>query len=270
MFSKLLTSTNKPAAIIFCEKKFCAINDAINQYVKSIVSEQIPYNNQDENCKKIDNKTYRDLIILDGNKKIIKKEDISDIQKRFSFAPFEKCNKRIYILKNVDNSTIEAMNSLLKFIEEPPKATYAILTTKNISKVIPTIKSRCQIFYLSSDPKEFENKIKPFNIDKNKEKVVFNTYFDFDEFKNDYDNGIFDLYYNFVNELINNCDNLSKIKELSIEFTKLDYNEIKKILQFACVLIENKKIEISLIINSLSLYPTKILIFNKLWEMLDE
>ena len=36
------------------------------------------------------------------------------------------------------------MNSLLKFIEEPPKATYAILTTKNISKVIPTIRSRCQ------------------------------------------------------------------------------------------------------------------------------
>ena len=270
MFNKLLTSSNKALAIIFCEKKFCTINDAINQYVKSIVSEKTPYNDQDENCKKIDNRTYRDLIVFDGSKKTIKKEDINFIQKQFSFAPFEKCSKRIYILKNVDNSTIEAMNSLLKFIEEPPKATYAILTTKNISKVIPTIRSRCQIFHLSSNLKEFENRIKLFNLDKNKKKVIFNTYFDFDEFKNDYDNGIFDLYYNFVNKLVDNYSNLSKIKELSMEFAKFDYNEIKKILQFACTLIENKKIEISLIINNLNLYPTKILIFNKLWEMLDE
>ena len=37
-----------------------------------------------------------------------------------------------------------AMNSLLKFLEEPVEEVYAILTTKNINKVLPTIQSRCR------------------------------------------------------------------------------------------------------------------------------
>ncbi len=268
MLNKLLTSKNKPRAIIFCEKKFSAIDHVINQYIKSIISED--FNKEDDNCKKIDNGTYCDLIIFDGNKQTIKKDDINYIRNQFLYSPFEKCGKRIYVLKNVNNSTTEAMNSLLKFMEEPPQSTYAILTTKNISSVLPTIKSRCQIFHLSSNLNDFENRIKKFDLDKNQKNIVQKVYFDFEEFKEDYDNGLFNQYYCFTNKLIKNYKNLSTIKELSVEFSKMDYNNIKKILYFLCVLIENKKKEIVLMINNLNLYPSKILVFNQLWEMLDE
>ena len=270
MIENLLLAKIKPRAVIFCEKKFSTIDLDINQYIKSIVCEKVPYCNNCENCKKIDNNSYRDLIIYDGSKQTIKKEDVAFIQNQFLYAPFEKNGKKIYILKNVDNSTPEAMNSLLKFIEEPPKETYAILTTRNISKVIPTIKSRCQIFHLCSNIKDFENKINDFKLTQKQKDVLLKTYFSFYEFKQDYDTGAFTSSFNFVNNLISKHDDLKTIKELSNEFVKFDYTEIKKILQFASVMFENKKKEIILMINELKFYPAKILIFNKLWEMLNE
>ena len=53
-------------------------------------------------------------------------------------------------------------------------------------------------------------------------------------------------------------------------FGTLFFYEIKKILQFACVLLDKQKLELVKMINEINLYPAKILIFNKLWEMLDE
>lgn len=41
---------------------------------------------------------------------------------------------------------VNAANSLLKFIEEPQSSSYMILLTSDENKVLPTIKSRTQIF----------------------------------------------------------------------------------------------------------------------------
>ena len=46
--------------------------------------------------------------------------------------------------------TLEAINSILKFIEEPEGEVYAFLTTNNINNVLPTIVSRCQTLNLKS------------------------------------------------------------------------------------------------------------------------
>ena len=270
MIDKLYSTAQKPRAIIFCEKKFSALGKTLNNYIKSIVCKTIPFCNQCQYCQKIDSGTYRDLIIFDGSKQAIKKDDIAFIQNQFNLAPFEKCGKKIYVLINVDNSTTEAMNSLLKFIEEPPKETYAILTTKNISKVIPTIRSRCQVFHLHSDVKLFENEIDKFKLDSQQKKVVMESYFNIDDFNLDFTSGKFEIYYSFITKLIDKHNDLSVIKDLSIDFKQFEYYEIKKILLFASVLLAKQKLEIVKIINEINLFPAKILIFNKLWEMLDE
>ena len=270
MINKLYSTPQKPRAIIFCEKKFSPLSKILNNYIKSIVCETIPFCNQCEYCQKVDNGTYRDLIIFDGSKQAIKKDDIAFIQNQFNLAPFEKCGKKIYVLMNVDNSTTEAMNSLLKFIEEPPKETYAILTTKNISKVIPTIRSRCQVFQLSSDVKFFENEIDKFNLDSQQQKVVMESYFNLVDFSQDFASGKFQIYYSFITRLIDKHNDLSNIKSLSADFKQFEYYEIKKILLFACSLLDKQKLNLIKLINELNLFPAKILIFNKLWEMLDE
>ena len=49
---------------------------------------------------------------------------------------------------------MEAVNSLLKFLEEPTPGTYAILTSQNEAKVLPTIISRCESMRLLLLPRE--------------------------------------------------------------------------------------------------------------------
>ena len=54
----------------------------------------------------------------------------------------------IYILHLVENMTAEAVNSILKFLEEPNTEVFAFLTTNNPNIILPTIISRCQTLQL--------------------------------------------------------------------------------------------------------------------------
>lgn len=48
-----------------------------------------------------------------------------------------------------------AANSLLKILEEPPANTYFILTTEQRAKLLPTVRSRCQVFRLPPESYTF-------------------------------------------------------------------------------------------------------------------
>lgn len=100
-------------------------------------------------CKRIDNGTYVDLLILDGSKSTIRKEDISTIIDTFSNTASEKKGIKVYIINLIENMTVDSVNALLKFLEEPPENTYAILTTINKFSILPTILSRCEIINFS-------------------------------------------------------------------------------------------------------------------------
>jgi DNA polymerase III subunit delta' len=99
------------------------------------------------NCLRIADGNYADLIIYDGSSSTIKKNEIQSIETNFEMTPIEPAGKLIYILHIVENITPEAINSLLKFLEEPSQEVYALLTTENEQKVLPTIKSRSQILH---------------------------------------------------------------------------------------------------------------------------
>ena len=98
-----------------------------------------------DTCLRIKNGMYADMIVVDGEKASIKKEDILNIQKEFSTTALEKYGKKIYILNACENSTAAAMNSLLKFLEEPEGDVLAILCTNQLERILPTIVSRCQL-----------------------------------------------------------------------------------------------------------------------------
>ena len=106
-------------------------------------------------CLRIESDNYPDVITLDGAKGTIKKDDVLNIESRFEKTAFETKGIMIYIINLVENMTLEAVNSILKFIEEPEGEVYAFLTTNNINNVLPTIVSRCQTLNLKSiDRKE--------------------------------------------------------------------------------------------------------------------
>ena len=99
-------------------------------------------------CLRIDDDNYPDFIVIDGSKGKIKKEEVGSIESQFEKTAFETKGIMVYILHLVENMTVEAINSILKFLEEPGNEIYAFLTTNNESGILPTILSRCQILRL--------------------------------------------------------------------------------------------------------------------------
>ena len=96
-------------------------------------------------CVRVDEGNYPDLMVFDGEEGKIKKGDIEKITTSFDKTALEEKGIMIYILHLVETMTPIAVNSLLKFLEEPGKNIFAFLTTENETKVLPTIISRTQV-----------------------------------------------------------------------------------------------------------------------------
>jgi DNA polymerase-3 subunit delta' len=99
-------------------------------------------------CQRFLRQDYTDIIMLDGSEATIKKQDVLSLESRFAITGLEKANKQIYLLHQVEGMTPEAINALLKFLEEPNLEIYAILTTTSLDDVLPTIQSRSQVIHL--------------------------------------------------------------------------------------------------------------------------
>lgn len=96
------------------------------------------------NCRRIESGNHPDLHIIEPDGQSIKKGQIQALQEEFSKTGVES-NKKIYIINHADKMTLQAANSLLKFLEEPNSQSIAILLTENVHRMLGTILSRCQI-----------------------------------------------------------------------------------------------------------------------------
>ena len=71
-------------------------------------------------------------------------ESIRDAQKSLSLFPYHGKYK-ILIIDDAHKLNVAAQNALLKILEEPNPTTIIILVTSNEDKILPTVKSRCQM-----------------------------------------------------------------------------------------------------------------------------
>lgn len=105
------------------------------------------------NCQKIEHKNHADVLVFPKLKEIISVEEILDLVQNVIVLPFET-DKKVYILNNFSSCSSLVQNKLLKTLEEPPKNVFFILNVSNETKVLPTIKSRCQKIHLPKYEKE--------------------------------------------------------------------------------------------------------------------
>jgi DNA polymerase-3 subunit delta' len=169
MLDNIFKVKNKPHAILLVETKASNVNDFIANYMKSI----LPTNAN----AKIDNHNYRDIITIDGYSETIKKEQITNIVHTFSSSSLEKEGVKFYVIYGVENASQQAINSLLKFLEEPAINTYAILTTRALQKVLDTVKSRCQIYRLVTDQKDFTQHLDKLEITPELRDIISKIYY---------------------------------------------------------------------------------------------
>lgn len=127
--------------------------------------------------RKIEELNYPDLIIINPEKNLISKENIVSTLREISNTALVNNNKKILIIKDVHLGNHSSLNSLLKFIEEPPKNTYIIMTTNRIDLLMSTIKSRAQNIMIKrpSTTQIIEDFIK-LDIDKKYIRLFANAY----------------------------------------------------------------------------------------------
>ncbi|MDR2461822.1 MAG: hypothetical protein LBD05_01295 [Mycoplasmataceae bacterium] len=258
----ILNRKYKSHALLIVETKLSNIDEFVKNYLISIIG-------VDKKIwvDKIINDEYFDIKTINGYDENIKKEQIEEIISCFKKESTESLGKKFYIIKGIENSTQNAINLLLNFIENPPENTYCILTTRAINLVLPTIRSRCQIQILKSNKEDITKKINSLKLDEQMVDIFKNIYYNVDRMLHDLKSKKYNEIYKMAINLINNFNDLKEIKNITNNFKKLSYIEIELFIK---ILYYLKKMNIELLnmIKKLKNNPSKILLFNKIWNII--
>ncbi|HIS29574.1 MAG TPA: DNA polymerase III subunit delta' [Candidatus Avamphibacillus intestinigallinarum] len=103
-------------------------------------------------CQRIESGNHPDVHMIKPDGQSIKIEQIRQLQKEFTYSGMES-NQKIYIIEGAETLTVNAANRILKFLEEPSRATTAMMLTENGQAMLPTIRSRCQLLDLQPLPR---------------------------------------------------------------------------------------------------------------------
>lgn len=95
-----------------------------------------------EDCKRLNRFVHPRLFMLSPEGETIKKEQIEYLEHEFSLTTE---GKRVFIIKDIDKTTLAGANSLLKFLESLDDLSYGVLLTENLYQVLPTIRSRSAV-----------------------------------------------------------------------------------------------------------------------------
>jgi len=95
-------------------------------------------------CRKTaaDNHPDVEVIVPDGAS--LKIEQMRSMQEKVYYQSYEGKYK-VFIIRQADQLTEQAANSLLKVLEEPPAQTVFLLLVEDLGKLPITIQSRCQL-----------------------------------------------------------------------------------------------------------------------------
>lgn len=96
-----------------------------------------------EACVQIETQNSPDLVFIEPDGNSIKREQIDKLQKDLMVKPFGY--KKIIIIEAADLMTVQAQNTFLKTLEEPPTYAVIIMLVTNSYRLLPTILSRSQI-----------------------------------------------------------------------------------------------------------------------------
>ena len=114
--------------------------------------------NNDEQCEaKVNTLNHPDFMYVSSEESTIKKEKVEQLVHHMNQLPIEG-NYKVYIVEDFEKLTVQGENSILKFLEEPPQNTIAILLSTKPEQILDTIHSRCQhVYFKPIDKGQFIN-----------------------------------------------------------------------------------------------------------------
>ena len=128
-------------------------------------------------CLKINSGNHPDVHILQvAPGESIKIDAIRELLAQIRLRPFMAA-KKIFIIHNIEDLTIEGANALLKTLEEPSVNSLLILTTAVPERVLETVKSRCHVIpFVPASQRALAARLVQY-YDEDKDQAHFLAYF---------------------------------------------------------------------------------------------
>ena len=161
--SKGRRQNHMPHALLLAGPEYCGKLDFAKSLAKSLLCESRDSTtqlacNQCKSCSLYEAGSHPDFtsVQLAEKKSQIVVDQIRQLN-GFVYLSRSYEGSRVVIISPVERLNINAANSLLKTLEEPPEKTVLILVSSNPSELIPTIRSRCQVLHLPQPSTEQAN-----------------------------------------------------------------------------------------------------------------
>ena len=123
------------------------------------------------NCKLIEQEEFPDVTMIKPQNQVIKTERIRELVSQFSQSGIEN-QSQVFIIEQAEKMHVNAANSLLKVIEEPQSEIYIFFLTNDEDQMLPTIRSRTQIFQFKKQVSTLISQLEEIGLVKNKAKLL--------------------------------------------------------------------------------------------------
>lgn len=107
---------------------------------------------QCQSCRWLATEFHPDFYEIKGESEI-KVDEVRKIHQVAQLTP--ETGRKVVVIKQADRMNLNAANSLLKVLEEPPSDLFFILESSRVEKLPITVRSRCQDYFIGA-PKELE------------------------------------------------------------------------------------------------------------------
>ncbi len=98
------------------------------------------------------------ITVINQSTESIKIQTVREIKEQLAFSAYQAEKTRYFFFLDAQLLTIPAQNALLKSIEEPPTGTQLIFVTQSPEKLLDTIRSRCEMIFLTNPNKNVESR----------------------------------------------------------------------------------------------------------------
>lgn len=95
-----------------------------------------------DDCRRLEGGFHPDFISFKDGGTTLKIDEIRELSRKVNLT--SQGRRRVVFIENIERMPVEAQNAFLKTLEEPPEATFFVLTSSHVSNVLPTIVSRVQ------------------------------------------------------------------------------------------------------------------------------
>ncbi len=120
----------------------------------------------------IEKSKHPDFKLWETDKKYIGVSTIRNLQEGL-FLSKTQSKRKVVMINEGEKLTTQAQNALLKILEDPPEETTFLILVENLSKLLPTLISRCQIVrFAPLDHESILKIINTSNLARSEEKLL--------------------------------------------------------------------------------------------------